>query len=317
MTEKDKKNYWNTLCSLNGDIANVPTEREKLLATIKYPSSLYRFRSLSENSLNALQNNQVFFSSANYYDDPFDTFLRVDMQKLKEEFEPIKQDTNYLDTLFRRIFPNAVNDKISFKDVQIDYNLFQSYICKLRNSIQKNLYSICFCEDVENEVNWLKYAENHRGFVLEYSIDSLVVEKLWSQSANMQSNLLPMFYSDEKYNSFNYVAYYIILLLVSDNQEVYNKLQWMHPIAWENTKISIIKKACHHYDKEWRIIPMYTMTRREYISWQPKSVTIGLRTPNYKKQLIISASKLAGITEFYEMYIDNNDDLKRRTIEVY
>lgn len=176
MTEKDKKNYWNTLCSLNGDIANIPTEREKLLATIKYPSSLYRFRSLSENSLNALQNNQVFFSSANYYDDPFDTFLRVDMQKLKEEFEPIKQDTNYLNTLFRRIFPNAVNDKISFKDIQIDYNLFQSYICKLRNSIQKNLYSICFCEDVENEVNWLKYAENHRGFVLEYSIDSLVVE---------------------------------------------------------------------------------------------------------------------------------------------
>lgn len=313
MTEKDMKTYWNTLCRLNGGITNIITEREKLLATIKYPSSLYRFRSLSENSLNALQNNQVFFSSANYYDDPFDTFLRVDTQKLKDEFEQVENNGNYLETLFSQIFPNVESDE--FKNIHINYDWIYSDICKIRDTIRGNLYSICFCEEVVNEVNWLKYAENHMGFVLEYSIDAAKIEQLWAENANMQANLLPIYYSKEKYNSFNYAAYYIILSLLADNQKAYN-LQWRFPIAWENTKISAIKKDCHRYDNEWRIIPLYTMMQRMYITWKPKSVTIGLRTPAYKRQLIISASKIAGITEFYEMYINNNEDLDRRPIDV-
>ncbi len=59
----------------------------------------------------------------------------------------------------------------------------------------------------------------------------------------------------------------------------------MHPIGWENTKVSIIKKTCHKYGKEWRVIPLYAMEQRGYFRLKPKSVTIGLRTPTYKRNL--------------------------------
>lgn len=87
MTEQELENYWNTLLSLSGKRENLEEDRKILLNTIKYPSSLFRFRSVSENSLTALQENKMYFSSANYYDDPFDTYLRVDIPKLTSELK--------------------------------------------------------------------------------------------------------------------------------------------------------------------------------------------------------------------------------------
>lgn len=33
-------------------------------------------------------------------------------------------------------------------------------ICQIRDTVQKNLYSICFCENPLNETLWLKYGDN-------------------------------------------------------------------------------------------------------------------------------------------------------------
>ena len=88
------------------------------------------------------------------------------------------------------------------------------------------------------------------------------------------------------------------------------------PIAWENTKLTVIKKMCHKYDKEWRLVPLNTLKQREFIPWKPKSVTIGLRTPEYKKRLIISAAQTAGISEFYQMIINEHDKFVRVPLKV-
>lgn len=316
MTTEEQEKYWQTLCGLSGEIKNLNDERRVLLKTIKYPSSLFRFLSVNEDSLQALQENQVYFSSADHYDDPFDTYLRVDIQSIKNEFEMLKKGNNLSNAMaeLSKAFQQLSVGKDIFKDIQIDYNSIKYYVKQLRNFFQKNLYSICFCEDVRNEVLWLKYAENHKGFVLEYEIVESILDNLW-KSCN--ANILPMYYSDNKYNAYRYFVYNITLCFVKDYPEIYDKLQWMHPIGWENTKMSIIKKTCHKYDEEWRIIPLYIMTQREFIRWKPKSVTIGLRTPTDKRNLIVSAAKVAGITEFYEMYVDDNDNFERRPIEIY
>ncbi len=313
MTTEEQEKYWQTLCGLSGKIENLNDERKTLLKTIKYPLSLFRFRSVNENSLQALQKNQVFFSSANYYDDPFDTYLRVDIQSIKNVFEMLKQGNNLSNAMseLSKAFPQLSVDKDFFNNIHIDYNSIKFYVKQLRDIFQKSLYSICFCEDVRNEVLWLKYAENHKGIVLEYEIDESILDNLWN---SCNANILPIYYSDNKYNAYRYFVYNITLSFVKDYPEIYNKLQWM-PIGWENTKMSIIKKTCHKYDEEWRIIPLYIMTQRKFIRWKPKSVTIGLRTPMYKRNLIVSAAKIAGITEFYEMYIDDNDNFERRHIE--
>ena len=61
-------------------------EREQLFKSIKYPKLLFRYRPVSTKSLEALRTNKLYFSSANYYDDPFDTFLHIDIEAIRKEY---------------------------------------------------------------------------------------------------------------------------------------------------------------------------------------------------------------------------------------
>ena len=81
MTLGERKNFWDMLCSFDGSEPTV--EMERLKATIKYPKYLFRYRPVSENNLEALRTNRLYFSSANYYDDPFDTFLHIDIDRVE------------------------------------------------------------------------------------------------------------------------------------------------------------------------------------------------------------------------------------------
>ena len=81
MDKNERKLFWDTLCSLDGK--DLSADKAKLLGTIKYPPLLYRYRPINQNSIGALQDNKLFFSSANRYDDPFDTYLRIDWNKVK------------------------------------------------------------------------------------------------------------------------------------------------------------------------------------------------------------------------------------------
>lgn len=317
MNRTEQNKYWNVLCDLQGNIEDIENERTRLLENIKYPSSLFRFRSVSNNSLMALQNNELYFSSADYYDDPFDTYLRMDIGHLENDIKALKQNIEFVVEKVKESFPNFTiteNDIVNLCKSSTNKSDVINQVQQLRSVFQRYIYSICFCEEFQNEVLWLKYAENHTGFVLEYTLNKSILKDIWE--SKLHANILPIYYSNKKYDAYHYAIYYLTLNMVRGNPEIYDKLQWMYPIGWENTKMSIIKKSCHKYDKEWRIVPLYVLNQREFISWKPKSVTIGLRTPNYKKQLIISAAKLAGIPEYYEMYIDNNDNFKRRKINV-
>ena len=73
MNHSEREQFWQTLCSLPGN--DIVAEREQLFKSIKYPKLLFRYRPVSTKSLDALRTNKLYFSSANYYDDPFDTFL--------------------------------------------------------------------------------------------------------------------------------------------------------------------------------------------------------------------------------------------------
>lgn len=82
MTSKERKKFWEVLISLTGQ--NIPEECETLSKTIKYPKKLYRFRKADIKSLEALRTNRLYFSSAAYYDDPFDSFCSINWNTVAE-----------------------------------------------------------------------------------------------------------------------------------------------------------------------------------------------------------------------------------------
>ena len=79
-----RKTFWDELCRIRD---NTPENLQVLLATIKVPEKVCRLRSVSENSLLQLQENKLYYSSADYYDDPFDTFIHFDYARIRAQFE--------------------------------------------------------------------------------------------------------------------------------------------------------------------------------------------------------------------------------------
>ena len=89
MNEMERKAFWNTLCSLKSN-DKFPEN------IIKYPKYLYRYRSLTIKSLEDVKSNKLSFSTSNYYDDPFDTFLRIDKNELLRSIDEFFQQNDVI-----------------------------------------------------------------------------------------------------------------------------------------------------------------------------------------------------------------------------
>ena len=136
-----------------------------------------RFRAVNENSLAQLQENKLYFSTADYYDDPFDTYFYVNYGLLQQSTDVVysilanpAHQRDIKDTLMASGIPKEKIDTAIEKTLAhpVRGDSFRELVKESRNRILQSLYSICFCEDPFNENLWLKYADNHHGFVMVY-----------------------------------------------------------------------------------------------------------------------------------------------------
>ena len=91
MNSTERKAFWDALCSIHD---NLPEHVQALSTAIKLPEYLCRYRTVSENSLIQLQENKLYYSSADYYDDPFDTFIHVDFSRIRAQYELLNNLVN-------------------------------------------------------------------------------------------------------------------------------------------------------------------------------------------------------------------------------
>ena len=183
MNDEERKIFWNTLCSLNG--INLEEDSKILLKTITYPKCIYRYRAVNEKTINALRENEMHFSRSDYYDDPFDTFIHVNIRELQSFLNTVPQvqiDDHILSKLEHILtewFQFTVNDEQIYilaenlKELTKNPNFAPGiieYMRNIRNEIKKDTWSVCFSEDGLNESLWLKYANQHKGFVVSYDL---------------------------------------------------------------------------------------------------------------------------------------------------
>ena len=331
MSHDEMQDYWKTLCSFTGE--DIPNEINQLMAKIRYPRFLYKYRAVNNNNLDALRSNKLFFSKSSSYDDPFDTFLHIDVEKIRQEFDSNYSSPEALAALangMKETFQNQSGVPQEFiQQVTTVEGLkqlfangitkqFLSYVLTLRSKIQDEILSICLSENGFNESLWLKYADMHKGFCLMYDLndsDSFHCGKL-SKCVNCGvykggTRVYPVYYSNESHDATD-------LLKLVMAQEVAQRLggslpesiqKDLKPLPWEIERNSLIKKECHKYDEEWRMIANAKMKLPAMIEWVPKGIIIGLRTSQVDKNLIISMAKEAGVKNIYQSYIDETNSL--------
>lgn len=83
----------------------------------------------------------------------------------------------------------------------------------------------------------------------------------------------------------------------------------MKPIMWEAERTTLIKKKCHEYDQEWRMIANAQMNEPVMVEMIPYGVVLGLRMNRAEEDLVIAMAKEAGVKKIYKSFIDE----KKRT----
>lgn len=331
MSHDEMQDYWKTLCSFTGE--DIPNEVNQLMAKIRYPRFLYKYRAVNSNNLDALRSNKLFFSKASSYDDPFDTFLHIDVEKIRQEFDSNYRSPEALAALangMKETFQNQPGIPQEFIQQVANVeglkqlfangitNQFLSYVLTLRSKIQDEILSICLSENGFNETLWLKYADMHKGFCLmydPYDENSFHCGKLKKcENCGVYkggARIYPVYYSNTPHDATNFAKFVM-------GQDMIQQLQVplpdfmqaeLKPIPWEVERNSLIKKECHKYDEEWRLIANCKMNLPAMIEWVPAGVIIGLRTSQVDTNLIISMAKEAGIKKIYKSIIDEKNRL--------
>lgn len=345
MDAEQRKAFWDTLISLDGK--DIEADRKKLNEKILYPRYLYRYRPANMQSIDALRSNMLFFSTSNYYDDPFDTFINVNLNELDRIYRLLDAGFNdeqlieVAKAFLGSVMPSTVDDGIVQNMVQAlkksmsnptFYPSVQNYFRNVRNEIKKDIWSVCFSENGCNEVLWLKYAQQHKGFVLQYDLGNKDLLLCGKQEKCNQcvvnawgTPIYPIYYSDKRYDGTRYAHFITYCKLLLGNQglgqeqqsEILNGLiTTIGNVNWEKEKITLIKKECHQYDEEWRIIlnsPAKAPVMRE---WIPSAIILGLNMNVSERNLTILAAKEAGIQCIYQSFINDNGELDAMPIEI-
>lgn len=327
MNLQERELFWQTLCSLKGE--NPQDEAKQLFEKIITPKYLYRYRSVSMNTLEALRTNRLYFSTANYYDDPFDTFLHIDIETIKEEYLKsfnTRENAEYVVDKTKFLLKNVLTEeqKKNFTVENIieaqKNGLIENFLgsaLSLRDELKKDTWSICFSENGLNESLWLKYADRHKGFALIYDMEKDENFLCGKQEKckncgiiNFGTPLYPVYYSDTPYNATEFAKRVMLhkigeLAKMDIPQELY---QGMCNGNWERERITLIKKECHKYDEEWRIITNCSM-KSPVLEWIPSGIILGLRMDKAEENLVISMSREAGIKNIYKSFINAQNKL--------
>ena len=329
MDAKGRENFWNVLKCIHD---NTEQNARMLTAASPWPKILCRFRTVSESHLRQLNDNMQFFSSADHYDDPFDTYFYINVAQMVPAYEEFRKqllegNQTFIDKLRPLAAITGQNlDQLvrNLSDVPLNFEELNGRLDIIRELMQKRMFSICFSENPYNETLWLKYAENYSGFVQIYNLEDPNTFLCGKENSckcckftTERPYIYPVYYSDIKYDATKYATYIWLTDFISRKNDInlFPLFQYLYnEIVWEAERISLIKKKCHEYDGEWRMIRPAIMDKRTGIKMKPCKVIIGLRTPEYESKLIISAAVNAGIKEIHKLYINASDELDSRPV---
>lgn len=269
--------------------ANEIEEKKKLLKEIlsyMTPCSLFRYRPFNDLNIDAFENDRLYISTANYYDDKNDSFIVVDKEKL---FNDIQYAFDHFDEFIEYAFSNdyssVVDDNLRDFLISIVSNSSKESILKSKDILKARLgeflktnssehisekyrsyaHSICFCEEGNDQYMLKEYANNGHGFVLEYEIkdfkDVLCLKNV---------ELLPVAYTEYAFNATNY--YMSLLLNIASN----GILGFTNDTdILSSLKIQLTKEARYSKEHEWRLL-FLNPPEDKHIRIRPKSIRLGI-----------------------------------------
>ena len=238
--------------------------------------SIFRYRSGTDFHMDALENNKLFLSSPNVFNDPYDyslSFSKINVDKyLKGKAEAFSKMTQ---TSF------MYNHEYLKQALQ---KLFPDFVKRMRESYRV----ACFSASVTEEIMWANYANYGQGFAVEDDIIQLrnkdVFENLYE--------VIPVIYKNKKPLSDLFIYSFIETLV----EEMYKKIGYNCPDADKAQSVEmffdtyrteleqilinslLFKNKVWEFEQEYRMIAFKRPTDGDHVHYEgvrPKEIYLG------------------------------------------
>lgn len=303
-------------------------ELDKLAKTM-IPTSIYRYRKITDYTLSDFDNDIISLSYSSNFNDPYDSLIKADKQKFINSILKVDNKDRIISSLeqtpniLEKLNLNVENQKQLLSFINELRNVSNEEIKQFLLSIQDSIDSIfniawkdafiylkstpriaCFSEDVTSNLMWSHYADSHKGFVIEYDFNTYINTCLNCNKAcpNRHSEALyPVRYSYERFDATALLIYSANLFLmkqfVQDGTPVLDDQFVVH-------KALLNKSTNWSYEKEWRLISLSDNPKcTEQIKLKPKAIYLGIDISPINSKILKHFAKEKGIP-VYQMNIN-------------
>lgn len=293
--------------------------RESLLELL--PQRLYKYRSCCKNHINAFKDDQLWLSTSDLYNDPFDTLIRFNGEEIMNAFS-LMRSPEMREAIIKHIadggnYPQPVDNQITEEYKKSNQEIAEQIIqngsipdcneASLKNLelqvflaiqiiplvMQHMSTSACFSEDVNSILMWSHYSDLHKGFALGYDLSPY----LFPNKYNL--GLFPVIYNNQRYDATEYLCYLIGTIM---------KLPLKNADKLSQIKLLLYKAKEWEYEKEWRLINGQGQdifkAHAEPYQICPNSIYYGCHISNEDFNTLHTIAKEKNLLE-YKMQIDN------------
>jgi len=268
-TKKWVKTWENIMFSNNINYMRQNRDKAMLLKNDNIPSSLFQFRAINKFSLFNLHTNTIWMNTPNNFNDPFDSAFAM-----KIPVDPI------FDT-------PLCNSKTSISKEECD--IIKTIVSKTNNEINKKrvkdikeYYSIsCFSENKDSILMWSHYADQHKGFCIEYDTRTIPSNEEYKRNL-----LMPVIYSHDFLDMYEYWGQHTNI---------------NNPYAFHYAATR--KSPVWRYEKEWRLIVEHEPFNMKFIA--PCKIFLGAKISQKDEEIVMNFLPTTNV-KLYKMEVDAN-----------
>lgn len=288
------------------------------------PERLYKYRSCYDKHISAFEKDELWLSTSDLFNDPFDTLIQYDEEKIRSAFDCVLQP-DIFDAMLKHIAAggkmaepvNHLVDSTEIDDLRVkavdalangrkfmpsEEQMIQlliqreAYLTLLPKIAQRFSSAVCFSEKIDSILMWSHYSYNHTGFALGYDLRPLLLPN------EMNVGLYPVVYSDNRYNAEEFLLYLFGSLM---------QIPIKNTDKMSSIKLLLYKSNEWQYEQEWRVIKSEVSNlfegHSEPIVLKPNSIYYGcqISQENYKRLHEIALRK--NLEEHF-MKLDNASD---------
>lgn len=277
---------------------------------------IYRYRKISDYSIKELMDDTIVGSTSDFMNDPYDCKFYYNYDLIKQFLE---SDNNFLDIKKKYCkFFDLTNFSLD------DFISFILYF--IENIVSKSFYIACFSKYNNKEIMWSHYADNGKGFVLEYDkndiVDGIEKEKEDIQNTIIKDSccFIDVKYCKKRTDNTEFLEKFLTLMIIDDNflANMLDIPKYKFMID-KSKKIITEKNFDWKYENESRIVwPNLSKVsnlslasgHKTLIYIVPKSIYIGEKCSEKDILLLYSIAKNKKI-QIYKMRSNNKNEKYR------